>query len=108
MILPISESEVVEVNVVEVIEELLDVVEVGFICLKVFHLQILWSILLCFLFITSSFPSSLASLVICVSGTQIALIKYLEGNIVLYSQMLGDSNYIIFYLEYIISASICK
>ena len=35
MILPVSDSEVVEVNVVE---ELLDVVEVGFICLKVTHL----------------------------------------------------------------------
>ena len=99
MILPVAESEVVEVNVVEVIEELLDVVEVGFICLKVSHLQILWSILLCFLFITSSHPSSLASLFICVSGTQVTLIKYLEGNIVLYSQMLGDSNYIIYYVR---------
>ena len=99
MILPVSESEVVEVNVVEVIEELLDVVEVGFICLKVSHLQILQSILLCFLFITSSHPSLLASLVICVSGTQVTLIIYLEGIIVLYSQMLGDSNYIIFYVR---------
>ena len=73
MILPVSESEVVEVNVVEVIEELLDVVEVGFICLKVSHLRILCSILLCFLFITSSHPSS--SLFICVSGTQVTLIN---------------------------------
>ena len=96
MILAVSESEVVKVNVVEVIEELLDVVEVGFICLKVSHLQILWSILLCFLFITISHPSSLASLFICVSGTQVTLIKYLEGIIVLYRHMLGDSNYIIF------------
>ena len=99
MILPVSESEVVEVDVIEVIEELLDVVEVGFICLKVSHLQILQSILLCFLFITSSHPSSLASLFICVSGTQVTLIKYLEDNIVLYSQMLGDSNYIICYVR---------
>ena len=38
MILPASESEVVKVNVVEVIEELLDVVKVGFICFKVSHL----------------------------------------------------------------------
>ena len=38
MILPVVESEVEKVNVVEVIEELLDVVEVGFICLKVSHL----------------------------------------------------------------------
>ena len=36
--LPVLESEVVQVNVVEVIEELLDVVEVGFICLKASHL----------------------------------------------------------------------
>ena len=99
MILLVSESEVVEFNVVEVIEELLDVVEFGFICLKVSHLQILQSILLCFLFITSSHPSSLASLFICVSGTQVTLIKYLEGIIVLYSQMLGDSNYIIVYVR---------
>ena len=35
MILPVSESEVVKFNVVKVIEDLLDVVEVGFICLKV-------------------------------------------------------------------------
>ena len=99
MILPVSESEVVEVNVVEVIEELLDVVAVGFICLKVSHLQIFWSILLCFLFITSSHPSSLASLFICVSGTQVTLIKYLEGIIVLYRHMLGDRNYIILYVR---------
>ena len=90
MILPVSESKVVEGNVVEVIEELLDVVEVEFIYLKVSHL---WSILLCFLFITSSHPSSLASLFICVSGTQVTLIKYLEGIIVLYRHMLEDSKY---------------
>ena len=99
MILSVSESEVVEVNVVEVIEELLDVVEVGVICLKVSHLQILQSILLCFLFITSFHPSSLASLFICVSGTQVMLIKYLEGIIVLYRHMLGDSKYIILYVR---------
>ena len=99
MVLPVSESEVVEVNVVEVIEKSLDVVEVGFICLKVSHLQILQSILLCFLFITSCHPSSLASLFISVSGTQVTLIKYLEGIIVLYRHMLGDSNYIIFYVR---------
>ena len=36
---------------------------------------------------------------ICVSGTQVTLIKYLEGIIVLYRHMLGDSNYIILYVR---------